>query len=64
MLEETDVHSSLPETSLGVPDFSEIIGKPVEGWRNFVDCVGFPVGLSDFFGRPSALDLSNEPEIN
>ena len=50
---------SFPETSLGVPDFSEIIGKS----RSFEGCICFPLDLSDFLGRPSALDLSNEPEI-
>ena len=48
---------SFPETSLGVPDFSEIIGKS----RSFEDFG--TLDLSDFLGRPSALDLSNEPEV-
>ena len=60
------VHS-FPETSLGVPDFSEIIGKPAPleaPSRNLEACICFPLGFSDFFGLPSTLDLSNEPEIS
>ena len=40
-----------------MPDFSEIIGRS----RSFEDFG--TLDLSDFLGRPSALDLSNEPEV-
>ena len=54
------IPSQVADTSLGVPDFSEIIGKPLAASVNF----GFPrfsIGFSPFFGLPSALDLSKDP---
>ena len=54
------IASQVADTSLGVPDFSEIIGKPFAASVNF----GFPrfsIGFSPFFGLPSALDLSKDP---
>ena len=55
---------SLAETSLGVPDFSEIMGSPLEASLNLAVWIGLPgAGFSVFLGLPSALDLSKDPEV-
>ena len=52
--------SQVADTSLGVPDFSEIIGRPL---AVLVGCPRFSIGFTPFFKLlPSALDLSKDPK--
>ena len=63
MIQKFKVHfllSQVADTSLGVPDFSEIIGRPL---AVLVGCPRFSIGFTPFFRLlPSALDLSKDPK--
>ena len=65
MIQKFEVHfllSQVADTSLGVPDFSEIIGRPLAASVN-LGCPRFSIGFTPFLTiLPSALDLSNDPK--